>query len=359
MGRQAFLLFGLFLLAVALFPFWGAISVAAVFAFGLIKPVDRLSKRWGNRRRLVSGLVVAGLTILLLFPATFFSLRLYQLVGSAQKQDAESGVFSNQTLDRMSSAYERAESLAVKYGVGTRIFADRGDARESIRKGAGQAMTKFLALFTAAMASLPEIVVTMLVFGLFLFTFLAYPREIKKFSLRSRLFRGEDLLRTIQILKASSYNSLVANFFVGIMQASIITIGARAVGYHESVLIFSIVFAISYIPFIGAAPVGYLLALLSLATDGVSSALILAAVATFAGVIDNVVRPYLVASGGTEVNGVLSFAAILGAIGVFGLKGIFLGPVILTATVALLGGQKAERTRRKTNAEAASRTSAA
>jgi predicted PurR-regulated permease PerM len=117
----------------------------------------------------------------------------------------------------------------------------------------------------------------------------------------------------------------------------VITIGAAALGYHEHVLIFSAVFVISYIPFIGAAPVGYAIALLILLNDGTGPALIMAAIATVTGLIDNVARPYFVSGGDSEVHPVLSFAAILGAIGVMGLKGIFLGPVILTSTVALLG----------------------
>jgi predicted PurR-regulated permease PerM len=334
-GRYAFLAVSATLLAVILLPFWGSIAVAAVFAFGLSKPIEKISRRLGNRRRLTAALFVGLLTVLLFFPAMLFGLRVYEVATAPKEQSA----FSARTLDRIDSAYEKLEGMAIKYGMGARIFKSGNDAQESLRNGASAMLAKILAMVSAAVASLPELTVTLLVFALFLYTFLAYSRQIKRFAFRTHLFRPDDLKRSIAILKASSYESLVANALVGALQASIITIGAAALGYHEHVLIFSVVFVISYIPFIGAAPIGYAIALLILLNDGTGPALIMAAVATFTGVVDNVARPYFVSGGESEVHPVLSFAAILGAIGVMGLKGIFLGPVILTSTVALLGAR--------------------
>lgn len=335
LGRHVFLFTGAFLLLLILFPFWGSISVAAVFAFGLARPMNRISLWMGRRRRLAAALFVGLLTVLLFFPATIFGMRVYGLATAPKGQS----IFSERTVEKFNSAYKSLESLAVKYGVGSRIFENGGDAQESLRQGASAVLTKALAVASGALASLPEVVITLLVFALFLYAFLAYPRQIRRFAFRLNIFRPADLKRSIQILQNSSYDSLVANFLVGALQASIITIGAAALGYREYVLIFSVVFVVSYIPFIGAAPVGYFIALLMLLTDGTGPALIMAAIATFTGIVDNFVRSYLVSGGENQIHPILSFAAILGAIGVLGLKGIFLGPVILMSTVAFLGAR--------------------
>lgn len=341
-GRNVFLAVGALLLAFILFPFWGAIAVAAVFAFGLSRPFDRVSRRLGNRRRLTAALSVGLLTILLFFPATLFGVRVYEMATAPKEQNS----FSARTLEQVDSVYKKLEALAVKYGVGARIFKSGSDAQESLRKSASVALTKMLSFTSAAVASLPEITVTLLVFALFLYAFLAYSRQIKRFAFRLRIFRPDDLKRSINILKASSFESLVANAAVGALQASIITIGAAALGYREYVLIFSVVFFISFIPFIGAAPVGYAIALFILLNDGTGPALIMAAIATFTGIVDNFARSYFVSGGENEVHPILSFAAILGAIGMLGLKGIFLGPVILTSTVAFLGANNGGRKKR-------------
>jgi len=337
-GRNVFLITGILLLALTLLPFWGSIVVAAVFAFGLTNPVSKLAKKLGRHRRITAGLVVAALSVLILFPAAFLSVRLYQVVATSQGKNQEvSGVFSAGTLDKASAAMEKAESWAIQTGMGAKIFQDGGEARQTIRENLASLGKQALAFVSAALMNLPVLFLEMMVFGLFLYVFLAYPVPIRRAAFKLNIFRTQDLKRAIRILKDSSYNSLVSNFLVGLIQATIITVGARFAGYTESVLIFSVVFAVSYIPFIGSAPLGYLLAIISFATGSAGEGFLMVGVATFAGVIDNIVRPYLVSNGETEVHPVLSFASILGSIGVFGLKGLFIGPVILTATIALLG----------------------
>lgn len=340
LGRNVFLIAGLLLLALILLPFWGAIAVAAVFAFGLTDPIEKVSKKLGNRRKLTSFLLVAVMTILLLFPAALLSMRAYEFIASSGGKEEASGALSGKTMQQMENFYKKVEGWAVKYGVSAKVFENGGDARESLRSFASNAISKGVSIFTNMMASLPELVVTLIVFGLCLYGFLAHPRSIKRFAFRLNLFKPDDLKRSINIFKSSSYESLVTNFIVGALQASIITLGAGILGITEYVLVFSIVFMVSFIPFIGAAPVGYALALIFLVDQGATPAIIMAVIATLTGVVDNIARSYLVANGGNEVSPILSFAAILGAIGVLGLKGIFLGPVILTATVAFLGASK-------------------
>jgi predicted PurR-regulated permease PerM len=335
LGRNFFVIVFIALLLTSLLPFLGSIVVAGIFALGMHKPIEALSQKLGGRRRSISALFVVLVVLLISFPASFLGIRTYQVLS-----DKDRDLFSGETLDRAQAAYTKVEQTALEYSVGAKVFESTADARESLRQAATQAAKMGGKTLSGALASLPEIFLVFFVFCLFLYAFLANPEGVKNTVYRLNVFKKDDLDRATKILQASSYNSLVANFLVGIIQASVITIGARCVGYNESVLIFSCVFALSYIPFIGAAPPGYLLALISLLLGNTGDAIIMAVIATVAGVIDNVVRPYLVSSGEDEVHPVLSFAAILGAIGVFGLKGLFIGPVILTAAVSFLGSKK-------------------
>jgi len=334
-GRNAFLLISIVLLLLSLLPFWGSIVVAGIFALGLHRPIEFVTQKVGNRRRLVSAIFVVLMTILIAFPATFLTVRTVQVV--SKEKGKEGGLMEGETATRATEAYEKIEKQITNYGVGAKLFETTADARTSLHEGFTQAGKRLAQLVTAALATLPELFLTFFVFLLFLYMFLGNAESVKKLAFRVNLAKDQDLSHAIKILQASCYNSLVANFLVGILQASIITIGAKAVGYSESVLIFSVVFAMSYIPFIGSSPPGYLLAIISLALGNTGDAIAMAVVATFAGVIDNLVRPYLVSSGEGSVHPVLSFAAILGSIGVFGIKGLFIGPVIVTATVAFLG----------------------
>ena len=51
---------------------------------------------------------------------------------------------------------------------------------------------------------------------------------------------------------------------------------------------------------------------------------------------DYVIRPRLVGSGGDEVPALVTFIALLGGTAVLGLKGLVLGPVLMTMAVAIL-----------------------
>lgn len=334
-GRNFFLVTGILLLLLSLYPFWGSIVVAGIFALGMHRPLQLAAAKLGGRRRLVVAAFVVLIPLLISFPAAFLGVRTVQVV--SKENGKEGGLLEGETASRAQEAYTKIEQQITSYGVGAKLFENTADARTALHQGFSQAGKMIAQGFTGALASLPELFLVFFTFLLFLYTFLANPREIRNLASRVNLVKEDDLDHAVKILQASCYNSLVANFLVGLLQATIITAGAKAVGYSESVLIFSIVFAFSYIPFIGSAPPGYLLALISLALGNTGDAIAMAVVATFAGVIDNLVRPYLVSSGEGDVHPVLSFAAILGAIGVFGLKGLFIGPVILTATVAFLG----------------------
>lgn len=334
-GRNAFLLVAIALLILSLFPFWGSIVVAGIFALGLHRPLSFLTVKLGGRRRLLAATLVVLMTLLISFPAAFLGVRTVQVVSNEKSK--EGGLMEGETASRAQEAYGKIEKQITNYGVGAKLFETTADARVALHRGFTQAGKMLAQLLTAALASLPELFLIFFVFLLFLYTFLANAGSVRELAFKINLAKEEDLDHAIKILQASCYNLLVANFLVGILQASIITIGAKAVGYSESVLIFSVVFAMSYIPFIGSSPPGYLLAIISLALGNTGDAIAMAIVATFAGVIDNIVRPYLVSSGEGDVHPVLSFAAILGAIGVFGLKGLFIGPVIVTATVSFLG----------------------
>ena len=51
------------------------------------------------------------------------------------------------------------------------------------------------------------------------------------------------------------------------------------------------------------------------------------------GLIDNVLRPYLI-RGGAQLHGALVFFSLIGGISAFGAVGLFLGPLVLTFFLA-------------------------
>ena len=57
---------GILLLLVCLFPFWGTIVTAAIFAFGLRPSLDRVRARFRLSRKFTTAIAVAALFFLLM-----------------------------------------------------------------------------------------------------------------------------------------------------------------------------------------------------------------------------------------------------------------------------------------------------
>jgi predicted PurR-regulated permease PerM len=334
-SQRILLSFGIALVFLSLYPFFGSLSVAAVFAYGLYPYVQKLVRRFGKRRpNLVVSLSVLALTLIMILPITFFSVRIYHM---ASPRDASSnGLFSSQTLTKISAAKEKLENSLVIFGVKAQIFLSEVEARESIQNGSKSIMTSILAVFPAMFASVPDIFLGLLVFCLFLYLFLSQAQRIRALFIKLGIVAEADIDRISKVMQASCYNSLISNLIIGVVQATVVVVGARIAGYSESVLIFSLVFVMSFVPVLGSLPLAIVLAGISLLNHNAGSAVILLVTIIIAGIIDSIIRPNLVASGENAVHPILSFAVIIGAIAILGLKGIFLGPVILTATVGLL-----------------------
>ena len=58
--------------------------------------------------------------------------------------------------------------------------------------------------------------------------------------------------------------------------------------------------------------------------------------AGFVSLVDHAVRPYVI-GGRVKMNTLFVFFSLLGGIHAFGLLGVFMGPLILSVTLALLG----------------------
>lgn len=335
LGREAVLVIGVLLLALCLYPFWGTISVAAIFAFGLKSPLMSLKKRLHMGNRLTLSLAMALLFCSLVLPVSFLGFRLYQ-TAAGQKAKGVAGVFSETTSQQMTAAYARVEETIAAYGKRFNMYESTAEARSSIQESLANIGKGALGVFTGALLALPDLVVGLLTFALFFYLFLAKGAGIGDGLVKMGIVPKEDLQPLVGTLQKSCYDTIVTNLVLGTLQATVVAIGARICGYKEMAVIFTVTFFLSFIPIIGAAPVAFFLAIVSFLTGNTGSGIGLVAIGLVAGSVDNIVRPMLISGGSKEGHPILSFAAIIGAIMIFGLKGLFVGPVILTTTFALL-----------------------
>jgi predicted PurR-regulated permease PerM len=342
LSSETVLAIGLLLLALCLYPFWGTISVAAIFAFGLKEPLLKMRERLNLGRKLTDAIAVTGLLLALLLPTMYLGLRLYQV--AAGQGRGEGRVFSAQTTSKITEAYKRVEEAAASYGKRFNVYESTADARLSIQENLANAGRQAVGNITGALLGIPDLVVGLIIFALFFYLFLAKGAGIGEGLVQLGVVPKGDLELLIETFQKSCREAIVTNMVLGCMQASIVAVGARFCGYREMAVIFTITFFLSFIPIIGAAPVAFFLSGVSFLTENTGAGIALLAIGGVTGSVDNLLRPYLISSGEGEGHPILSFATIIGAILIFGLKGLFVGPVIIMTTFVLLKKLRAART---------------
>ena len=149
------------------------------------------------------------------------------------------------------------------------------------------------------------------------------------------LLHQDSVRQIIKRFHASCRMVVVSNIITGAVQASCVAIGAFIAGAGDPVVIGFITFILSFIPMIGAAPFSVVLGVAQFLMGNYSSGIIMLVTAGVAGSIDNFIRPLLM-SGTEDFHPILSFISIISGLILFGVPGVFLGPMIVSVSIGIL-----------------------
>ena len=304
-------------LGVCFLPFWESIVIAGIFALALQPVMIKIKGKTKNTPHKVIISIVVATTMAILTPILIGSISLStKIVELSQSKD-----FKNNNITKIAS--EKITKITTELGISKSSIHMY---TEKISSSLGQMVLKFS---TDVISSIPSIVVNLLIFTLMLYIFLSYQGYIKDKIKELNLISSEHLDELVNVLQTSSTQILLSLIIVGFIQSLIVLIGAAIAGFSNLVLIFVITLACSFIPLIGAAPMAFILALWKLVEGNFGLALFLVIVGTVAGTIDNILKPMMVKRG-IEQDASITLVAIIGAILIFGIPGLFIGPVVST-----------------------------
>jgi predicted PurR-regulated permease PerM len=178
------------------------------------------------------------------------------------------------------------------------------------------------------LSSLPSLALHFLVFFFMLLTFLLNASLLKGKFISSKVLSQKQSEGLVDLLRLTCSTTLISTVGIGIIQALVVAIGGLVFDQGDFWIILVVTFFASFVPMVGAAPVGAVLALLSFMESNVSFGIGLVVVAVIAGTIDNVLKPLFVGSR-IEAHPLIAFTCVIGAVTVIGLPGLLLGPVIM------------------------------
>jgi predicted PurR-regulated permease PerM len=310
-------------------PFLLAAAAAAALAI-LFHPLLNQFRRWGMRRTPAALLTVVIIVVAVLTPMVLLSMgavrelrQVFGMLAEASLADGGWEPWLTHLLEKpLSWLGIQADDPDFRL---RKLLADWAEAsRETLMRG-----------LRGAISNIANVLFSIVVTLVTLFFLL---RDGDKIRLEVKRLVPLDGLVTDQLFDRVN-QTVIANMYgvvaVATAQGALTGLAFLVLGLSNPVLWTVMASLLSMVPFVGAGSVWVGAAIWLAISGSYTKALMLTAFG--AGVIslaDNFIRPYVV-SGPAKLHPLLVFFALLGGVRAFGLIGIFIGPAVLSVTLAV------------------------
>jgi predicted PurR-regulated permease PerM len=310
-------------------PLMEALFIAGVFAVAM-QPAQRwLTARLRGRAKLAAGILVTLLLLLVIVPVGAMSAYVIKEVTDAVRFILETvrGEGVTGLIERLPAPLDRlAGEVQARFGdlgklLEGQVGAQSGKAASAV--GAAIAATGTL-LFQAAMMLIA------------LFFLLVDGKRLLAWLVEASPLRRSQTRELMEEFAKVSHAVLVSTVVTAAVQAAVALVGYLIAKLPYALFFTGITFFFALIPVVGGAAVCLFAAFILLLTGHPYLALFLAAWAlVVVGLIDNVVKPYLI-KGDIEIHGAAVFFALVGGIAAFGMSGLLIGPLAVALLLATL-----------------------
>lgn len=227
-------------------------------------------------------------------------------------------------------AYAFLDNLADVYNI------DQVEAHEKFDNAVRGVGAWAIDLFSSVLGQIPNLAMLIFITILSFYFFLSDEVRIRSWFDRYFYFKKDNGDKFVGLMKSSCNEIFFSNVITGLIQASVVAIGAFFTSTGDVFIVFFSAFFLSFIPVIGAGPVGFIVAAFAFIDGRVGAGMAMSIVAVTTGVVDNFVRPYLSSRGVVKVPLYVSFLSIIGGVILIGLPGLFVGPLLASLTYGAL-----------------------
>ena len=317
--------------AVLFLPFYAEITMAAVVAFAMEPTLGRWLRPRYFRWRLSVAMILIAMFFIVATPVTIVAYKTYGAIVETSKSGIQNTEIYSKVVNLKSVLTRAASKVTTSLGM-EQQFEQLSAPEDTVGKVGNWAM----AILSGLVSSVPLILLSVFVFCAALYFFLAEASELHKIFMRQGLLGQTETNRFIKILQDACYSTMVSSVIIALTQAVIVSVGALICDAGDFTVVFVITFFCAFIPVIGAGPVAFALAGYKVILGDYGQAIGLGVVSVIAGTSDNLLRPFLVSNSEEDLHPVVSLLAILGALIIFGMPGLFLGPVIASVAVKII-----------------------
>lgn len=324
----AFLLIlgGIFALALAMVqPYLLSVFMGGVLAL-LLQPFYARLLKLGLRRNSSALLVTLALVVLVIGPLTTLGVVASKQATALGAYLSEQKIFSLDSIIGSVSKWRPVRALV----------DDPAQFEQQVHAGLQSFAGSASKVIVGIAASLPALGLQLVLACLSCFFLLIDGRRFVDW-LEAKLPVEKKVAQNLRsAFRNTAVSTVWATLAAASTQAALMIAGFFALGIPAAVLAGGATFIFAWIPMIGSAPVWLAgTAYLFFVKHSILKALAMLALGVFTSVIDNFIRP-LVLKGKGEMHPFVALIAIFGGIQLFGLVGVFVGPIIVALLIALL-----------------------
>lgn len=318
------------------FPFLTSIFVAGIFA-QVLNPVvlglqqTRIKNFNFNSKKICTTIVLLFLVLMVSLPFGLVGKKIY---GEAV-QFSNTEVAKQQLVLKFSKYMGRFET-EISNNI-KKLGLTRQLTVEDISSGlANKSANLIFDMSAKGLANLPAILINFLIFCAALYFMLAESEKLVEFSKKTGIFSKREVQIVRDSFRISSHAAVVSTILIGLIRGCIVGLGAELVGVADFYIVLVFSFVLSFFPVIGAAAMAIALCATAILAQNYSGALALLGVVLFASIVDNLMRPLFLVYGNHFVHPFVSLLSVLGGMALFGVSGVFIGPVLVQVTFDVL-----------------------
>lgn len=329
--RPALIVYFVLLLAVlALFmkmvaPYALTLVMGVILAV-LMQPLyaHLLKRGWTPTQSAVT--VTSGLLVLVLGPITLFGIaaarQSISIVDALSKRSLSS---YEELLDRLFSL----EILGLVLGTPEEVKAQLSSLARTV-VGAVSGATLALA------GQVPDFLIQ-LILALFASYFLLIDGKSLLAWLGARVPIAAPVRRELfRSFRETSVSVLVASVAAAGVQSVLMMLSFAALGVPGAFLAAGATFIFAWIPLLGSVPVWLVGSIYLYVSGSLAKAAVMVIAGLITGVSDNIVRPLVLQGSSDSMHPLLSIVAIFGGLAMFGIVGVFVGPILAAMLIAVL-----------------------
>jgi predicted PurR-regulated permease PerM len=304
-------------------PYVLAVTMGGILAV-LAQPVLQWLTGHHVTPRVAAAVVVLGVILVIIAPLSFFVTKAIQQGIAIGHGLAEGGVSVRSLLDHV-SGWAPIETL-----IGS-PDAFETQARHWMQSAGAGATATILGLA----AHLPNLVLQLALASLAGFFLLVDGHRFLCWITDRIPIAADVRVKVVQSFQETAISVIWATLAAATAQSAMMLLSYLTLGVPAAFLAAGATFLFAWIPLVGCTPVWLAGAIYLYVQDAMLKAILMVVFGLMTGLVDNFVRP-MILKGRSKMHPLVSLVAIFGGIGMFGIMGIFLGPILAAVLIALL-----------------------